>query len=165
MAHPLLTILEQMASIASVIGAASEALQVTAQPGAAQQQTVIVDVDDTHQELVIIMPGGGEWRCPVDQARLAYATLDLYVGDLPRLYSDVAVAVLVEQAARPGGAEESERHSYATLGLSPVAPREVVEAAYRALARAHHPDAGGASDRMARINAAYAAIKEERGWT
>ncbi|MCW5939881.1 MAG: J domain-containing protein [Fimbriimonadaceae bacterium] len=45
------------------------------------------------------------------------------------------------------------------LGVSPDAPTEVVEAAYRALARIHHPGKGGDSGYMAEINAA---IEEAR---
>ena len=44
---------------------------------------------------------------------------------------------------------------YAELGLPPGAPPEDVAAAYRRLAKAYHPDRGGAEGRMAQINAAY----------
>lgn len=41
------------------------------------------------------------------------------------------------------------------LGLRPGATRDVIEARYRELARKHHPDHGGDSAMMARINAAH----------
>ncbi len=41
------------------------------------------------------------------------------------------------------------------------APPEVVRAAYWALAKAHHPDAGGDHQRMQAINAAYARLTGE----
>jgi hypothetical protein len=44
---------------------------------------------------------------------------------------------------------------YNTLHLLPSAPPEVVAAAYRALAKLHHPDAGGDTATMQRINTAY----------
>ena len=44
---------------------------------------------------------------------------------------------------------------YAELGLPPGAPPEDIAAAYRRLAKAYHPDRGGAEGRMAQINAAY----------
>lgn len=44
------------------------------------------------------------------------------------------------------------------LGVAPTAPREVVEAAYRALARSAHPDKGGSAARMAALNAARDAM-------
>lgn len=160
--NSLLTLLEQMASIASVLNSASEVLgTVSSQAPRPAHQHVLIDVDQKSCELVIILPTGGEWRCPVDQARLARETMDLYIGDMPRLYSDAAVEAVLASSAE--SAVGSEHH--AVLGVLPVAPREVVEAAYRALARQHHPDSGGAPGRMARINAAYEAVKKERGWT
>ncbi|MEE9277216.1 MAG: J domain-containing protein [Dehalococcoidia bacterium] len=51
--------------------------------------------------------------------------------------------------------------AYEELFLLPAAPREVVEAAYRALARLYHPDRGGDHKRMARINAARATIVDK----
>ncbi len=41
------------------------------------------------------------------------------------------------------------------LCITPDAPAPVVKAAYRALAQLHHPDAGGKTEMMQRINAAY----------
>lgn len=50
------------------------------------------------------------------------------------------------------------------LYLSENAPEVVVTAAYRALAREHHPDYGGDRDEMAAINAAYEEIRQRRGF-
>jgi len=52
------------------------------------------------------------------------------------------------------------REPWATLHLLPTAPMEVVEAAYRALARLHHPDRGGSTLQMQVINGAYQQLKE-----
>jgi hypothetical protein len=41
------------------------------------------------------------------------------------------------------------------------APLEVVKAAYKALAKAHHPDAGGNARDMQRLNSAYARLADE----
>jgi hypothetical protein len=49
---------------------------------------------------------------------------------------------------------------YGVLHLQPEAPFEVVQAAYRALSKLHHPDAGGDAERMQQINAAYWILKE-----
>jgi hypothetical protein len=54
--------------------------------------------------------------------------------------------------------------AYQALGVLPSAPRTVIEAAYRALARDAHPDVGGSEARMQALNAAMAAIRKERGW-
>ncbi len=51
---------------------------------------------------------------------------------------------------------------YIVLGLMPSAPDEVVDAAYRAMAKKYHSDKGGSDQEMARINKAYEQIKEQR---
>lgn len=43
------------------------------------------------------------------------------------------------------------------LGVAQAAPRAEIISAYRALARVHHPDAGGSSDDFKRLRAAYEA--------
>lgn len=52
------------------------------------------------------------------------------------------------------------------LGLSASATFEQAQAAYRALAKAAHPDLGGSPDghEMAELNAAWGAVKKARGW-
>jgi curved DNA-binding protein CbpA len=47
---------------------------------------------------------------------------------------------------------------YEVLQVRRGADAEVIRAAYRALARANHPDFGGSPDRMARINDAWAVL-------
>lgn len=47
---------------------------------------------------------------------------------------------------------------YATLHLSAEATAEAVAAAYKSLAKVHHPDRGGDTDAFQRITAAYAAL-------
>ncbi|GEM_PF-6904686 len=49
---------------------------------------------------------------------------------------------------------------YEVLGVRPDASREEARRAYLALARRHHPDAGGDTDAMRRINAAWVALNE-----
>ncbi len=51
---------------------------------------------------------------------------------------------------------------FTTLHLLPSAPPEVVKAAYKALARVHHPDARGNSERMVAINLAYETLARGR---
>lgn len=46
------------------------------------------------------------------------------------------------------------------LHLRDTAPPELVEAAYKTLARLHHPDRGGSTTRMQELNAAYARLRE-----
>ncbi|HOD48859.1 MAG TPA: J domain-containing protein [Candidatus Hydrogenedentes bacterium] len=52
---------------------------------------------------------------------------------------------------------------YKMLGISPSAPWEEVEKAYRRKAKLHHPDHGGDEDTMRALNEAYAQLKAVRG--
>jgi curved DNA-binding protein CbpA len=56
--------------------------------------------------------------------------------------------------------ELRERNHYQVLGLDPAAEPFLVEAAYRALMRRHHPDKGGETWRAQRINEAYAVLSD-----
>ncbi len=51
---------------------------------------------------------------------------------------------------------------FQTLYLLPNAPPEVVKAAYKALAKIHHPDARGNSEKMIEINRAFEVITQNR---
>lgn len=51
---------------------------------------------------------------------------------------------------------------YAMLHLAPDAPLAVCEASYRALARTAHPDQGGSTAQMQRLNLAIETIRKER---
>lgn len=57
----------------------------------------------------------------------------------------------------------AERTLYEVLMLHPSATIEVINAAYRALAKLYHPDHAGpeGAERMARVNEAYAVLKNE----
>ncbi|MCC6143800.1 MAG: J domain-containing protein [Candidatus Hydrogenedentes bacterium] len=45
------------------------------------------------------------------------------------------------------------------LGISPSAPWEEIEKAYRRKAKIHHPDLGGDEDAMRALNEAYSLLK------
>ena len=49
---------------------------------------------------------------------------------------------------------------YTILGVRPDADRAVIQAAYRALARQHHPDFGGDEATMAALNEAWAVLSD-----
>ena len=58
------------------------------------------------------------------------------------------------------GTAGSARDAYEVLEVRPDASQVVINAAFRALAAVHHPDAsGGSSRRMAELNAAYAQVR------
>ncbi len=52
---------------------------------------------------------------------------------------------------------------FATLHLRPTAPPELIDAAYRTLAKRFHPDRGGDTATMQQLNGAYAALRERVG--
>lgn len=49
---------------------------------------------------------------------------------------------------------------YETLGVDPAATRDEIQAAYRAKAREHHPDRGGDTETMQRVNRAYGVLAD-----
>jgi DnaJ-class molecular chaperone len=51
---------------------------------------------------------------------------------------------------------------FQTLYLLPNAPPEVVKASYKALAKIHHPDARGNSEKMIAINRAFEIITQNK---
>jgi DnaJ domain len=50
--------------------------------------------------------------------------------------------------------------AYHTLHLLPTAPTELVKASYRVLSKIHHPDKGGTTRTMQRVNEAYGRLTQ-----
>lgn len=61
----------------------------------------------------------------------------------------------VREASRSAPRSSGPPDAYTVLHLQPTAPRELVDAAYKCLARLHHPDRGGDTEAMQAINQAY----------
>jgi len=77
---------------------------------------------------------------------------------LARVFGEVAI-----EGSRTGAADHGRPSSddpWTILHLRPTAPPELVAAAHRCLARLHHPDAGGSTALMQRINGAVEQIRE-----
>ncbi len=53
---------------------------------------------------------------------------------------------------------------YVILGVSKTATKDEVTRAYRTKSFNAHPDRGGSNSEMAKVNAAYEAIRRLRGW-
>lgn len=62
--------------------------------------------------------------------------------------------------ALPMSAARHKRPWFEVLGVFPQAPRAVVDAAYRALAKTAHPDGGGSDEAFKELSEAYDAAKE-----
>jgi curved DNA-binding protein CbpA len=60
--------------------------------------------------------------------------------------------------AWPPQDSEGMADHYAVLGVSPDANRSAIQAAYRDLARRHHPDFGGDGSKMAALNEAWSVL-------
>ena len=60
--------------------------------------------------------------------------------------------------------DDSELDPFAILGVGTDATKEEVTRAYREKANKAHPDKGGSQEEMAKVNAAFEAIKLFKGW-
>lgn len=68
-----------------------------------------------------------------------------------------------EHVEEPRPSKSDLELSYRLMGVSPTAPLEEIERAYRRKAKVHHPDLGGDEDAMRALNEAYNLIKRARG--
>lgn len=88
----------------------------------------------------------------------------LYVAQLATVlravYGECNVEELPAGTAEPTPIRGEIDVAYRELHLMPTAPAELVESAYRCLARLHHPDRGGSDARMRRLNEAVAVLRE-----
>jgi len=105
------------------------------------------------------IPGHARTYDPVAKS---WTVAPAYAGVAIRLmyqaFTDVEV---IDAAAGPGfdrGGDPREA-ALVVLHLRPTAPPELVDAAYKCLARLHHPDRGGSTATMQAINAAAEQIR------
>ncbi len=85
-----------------------------------------------------------------------------YVSAVYHVLAQVFGEVDVE-GSRSGAADRGRQSSddpWVILHLRPTAPPELVSAAHRCLAKLNHPDAGGNTTTMQRINGAVEQIRE-----
>lgn len=84
---------------------------------------------------------------------------EVALGIVRRFFANVKITD--ERQADAGNASAGKGSDpFKELHLLPSAPVPLIHAAYKTLARLHHPDAGGDVGAMQRINAAYDRLKE-----
>ena len=99
-------------------------------------------------------------RAPYDDR-----VLDLFLRHFPG--ADIIDDRGARYSAPPPPPKAPAPSLHAALYLVPTAPREVIEAAYKALVKKYHPDRlpeperAGANATLARINVAYAQLTKE----
>jgi len=86
---------------------------------------------------------------------------DLGIGIVRAVYPQLVVVNEWDGDAKPPPIRKTDP-TYADLHLLPSAPAELVQAAYRCLARLNHPDTGGNTATMQRLNAAFDTLKARR---
>jgi DnaJ-domain-containing protein 1 len=94
------------------------------------------------------------------EARAAAAFLNKLNGLVDYVVTDEAAAEM--RSGSGVGATPKTPTAYDVLGVSPNAPVEVIQAAWRALMIKYHPDRGGSEEAAKKINEAFEAIKRER---
>jgi len=92
---------------------------------------------------------------PIEKAWIIHPIWANGAVGILRSYFDVVDMI---EPPSPTLIRESDRN-FATLHLLPSAPAFLVDTVYKALARQHHPDAGGDPERMKAVNLAYEAIR------
>ncbi len=90
-----------------------------------------------------------------------WGCLDEWIDGLRSVYV-VETEYDNEQPSRPPPPPQSIASPFQTLYLLPNAPPEVIKAAYKALAKIHHPDARGSSEKMIEINRAFEIITQNK---
>ncbi len=95
------------------------------------------------------------WYIGIGWMQIVTAVLEMAFG--PKTIENEASAY--RRRATPEPIRRTDPH-YSELHLLPSAPWPVVEATYKALARLHHPDIGGDSEMMKRVNLAFESLQK-----
>lgn len=121
-------------------------------PWTAESRAVTVDM--VHRNGKPVSVTENRHGRPADNLRVLLLCLQDVRANEVRGFGEVMASAYAQLTA---GGEDP----YTILGVDVNATPEQVKQAYRDLAKQHHPDSpGGSDDEMARINRAYAALKE-----
>jgi len=98
-----------------------------------------------------------------DPATKQWEVDGVYIGVarllLTTVFPDAEIIDESPRFDRPSTNRTGPKTSYTVLHLLPSAPPELVETAYKTLARLHHPDRGGATETMQELNQAIKDIR------
>jgi hypothetical protein len=107
------------------------------------------------------------WLRDEPSALMVLGDLQRIVGRLtalagrPEWLQERAEWIAARSYSRPAASPTLTASSaYRTLFLQPDAPPELIVAAYKTLAKLHHPDAGGNPDRMRALNEAFEELSQ-----
>ena len=106
-----------------------------------------------------------EWKPETKTWLVGAASAKQAIAICHRFFDQVEVIAFRDQHQQAGFVESAKTgpsDPYAALHLLPTAPSPLVDAAYRCLARLHHPDLGGDTATMQGINAAYDRLRSAR---
>ena len=110
------------------------------------------------QDFKTLIPGRQRTWNPDDKIwHIRPSAVDDVIALCKTWFSDNVEVVFCK---REGSHQRTDTGPHGVLFVQEGAPREVVEAAYKALARLHHPDKGGDTKTMQAINAAYDRITD-----
>lgn len=96
---------------------------------------------------------------PRDNLRALYLAIDSMRLNEKRGIDASVMRSAYLQLAAPAGA-----NPYAVCGITPGATYEQAQAAFRAAAKAAHPDMGGSDAAMRDLNGAWRQVRELEGW-
>lgn len=127
------------------------------------RRTVGLEADERRVRVLWTLPDRRQvalacerWATPAENLRALFHVIDGMRLAEVRGVSDLMASAYAQLGERAGG---GARSPHEVLGIAPDAPAAVRRAAYRALAKEHHPDAGGAAARFREITEAYEALE------
>jgi len=71
---------------------------------------------------------------------------------------------MLTQEGKMGSFYDADLDPFKILGVEQNATKEEIDRAFKKKARKVHPDLGGSNEDMIKVNAAYEAIRQFRGW-
>jgi hypothetical protein len=106
-----------------------------------------------------------EWRPETKTWIVGVSSAKQAIAITQRFFAEVEIIKFTDQYQQSGFGGSTQAKAadpYATLHLLPTAPIQLIDSAYKCLARMNHPDHGGDTAVMQSINGAYDRLKGAR---